>query len=54
LINVFCVAIVVKKCIMTSPGSLLVCCTAQKQDTFGAYDESNAFAQPVVQTARWS
>jgi len=28
LINVFCVMIVVKRCIMASPGSLLVFCTA--------------------------
>ena len=28
LINVFCVVIVVKKCAMASPGSLLLFCTA--------------------------
>ena len=56
LINVFCVVIVVKKCIMASPGSLLVFCAAQKQDTFSDYDQrqSYTFAQPAVQTARWS
>jgi len=55
LINVFCV-IVVKKYIMAGPGSLLVFCAAQKQDTFSDYDQrqSYTFAQPAVQTARWS
>jgi len=43
-----------EKCIMSSPGSLLVFCTAWKQDTFGAYDQSTTFAQPAVQRARWS
>ena len=52
LINIFCVVIVVKKCIMASPGNLLIFCTAQKQDTFGAYDQSYTFAQPAVRTAR--
>jgi len=53
LINVFCVLIVVKKCIpaCSGEGSLLVFCTAQKQDTFGAYDQNYKFAQPAVQTA---
>ena len=36
-----------------SPSSLLAFCTAQKQDTFGAYEQSYAFAQPAVLTARW-
>jgi len=39
LINVFCVEIVVKKCRMSSPSSLLLFCTAQQQDTFGAYEK---------------
>jgi len=39
---------------MTSPGSLLLFCTAQQQDTIGAYDQSYTFAQPAVQTTRWS
>jgi len=51
LINEFCGVIVVKKCIMASSGSLLVFCTAWKQDTFGAYNRSYTFA---VQTVRWS
>jgi len=25
----------------------------QKQDTFGAFDQSHTYAQPAVQTARW-
>jgi len=54
LINIFCVVIVVKKYIMATSGDLLVFCTAQKQDTFGAYNETYTFAQPAVQTARWS
>jgi len=29
-------------------------CTAQKQDTFGAYDQTYTFAQLLVQTKRWS
>jgi len=37
---------------MSSPGSLILFCTAQQQDTFGAYDQSYTFAQPAVQTAR--
>jgi len=49
-----CVVIAVKKCIMSSSGSLLVFWTAQKQDTFGAYYQSYPSAQPAVQTARWS
>jgi len=52
--KIFCVVIVVKKYIMASPGSLLLFCTAKKQDTFGAYDQSYTFAQPAVQTARWN
>jgi len=45
-----------KKCNMPSPGtvSLLWFCTAQQQDSFGAYDQSYTFAQPAVQTDRWS
>jgi len=39
---------------MSSPGSLLLFCTAWQQDTFSAYDQSYTFAQPAVQTARWS
>jgi len=54
LINIFGVVIVVKKYIMATSGDLLVFCTAQKQDTFGAYNETYTFAQPAVQTARWS
>jgi len=53
LISVFCVVIVVKKCIMSSPGSLLFC-TVWQQDTFGAYDQTYTLVQPAVQTARWS
>jgi len=44
LINVFCTVIVVKKCTMSSPGSLLLFCPAQQQDTFGAYIQSCTFA----------
>ena len=51
LINVFCVVIFVKKRIMASSGSLVVFCTAQKQDTFGAHDQCYTFAEPAVQTA---
>jgi len=29
---------------MSSPGSLLLFCTAQQQDTFGAYDQSHICA----------
>jgi len=36
---------------MASSGSLVVFCTAQKQDTFRAHDQSYTFAQPAVQTA---
>jgi len=43
LINIFCVVIVVKKCNMATSGSLLIFCTAYKQDTFGAYDQSYKF-----------
>jgi len=39
LINVFVVVIVVKICTMSSGGSLLLFCTAQQQDTIGAYDQ---------------
>ena len=39
---------------MPSPGSLLLFCSAQQQDTFGAYDQSYTFTQPAVQTDRWS
>jgi len=39
---------------MSSAGSLLLFCTAQLQDTFGAYDQSYTLTQPAVQTARWS
>jgi len=42
-----------KKCIMASSGSPLVFCIAW-QDTVGAYDQTYTFAQPAVQTARWS
>jgi len=50
------VVIVVKKCTMPCPGSLLLFCTAQQQDTFvaTACDQSYTFVQPAVQTARWS
>jgi len=37
---------------MSSPGSLILFCTVQQQDTFGAYDQSYTFAKPAVQTAR--
>jgi len=53
LINVFCM-VIVKKCAMYSPGILLLFCTAQQQDTFGAYNQSYTFAQPTLQTTRWS
>ena len=43
LINIFCVVIVVKKCIMATSGSLLIFYTAYEQDTFGAYDQSYKF-----------
>jgi len=43
LINVFYLVIVIKKM------CLLLFCTAQQQDTFGAYDQSYTFAQPAVQ-----
>jgi len=50
--SVFCIVIVVKKCIMASPGSLFFG-MAQKQDTFGAWDQSYTFSRSAVQTARW-
>jgi len=53
-INMFCVVIVVRKCTMSCPGGLLLFCIALQQDTFGAYDQNYTFAQPAVQTARWS
>jgi len=34
LINVFCVVIGRKKCSMSRPGSLLLFCTAEQQETF--------------------
>jgi len=40
--------------IVSSPGSLLLFCTAQQNDTFGTYDQSYTFVLPAVQTARWS
>jgi len=43
LINIFCVVIVAKKFIMATSGSLLIFCTAYKQGTFGAYDQSYKF-----------
>ena len=33
---------------MPSPGSLVLFCTAQQQDTFGTYDKSYTFTQPAV------
>jgi len=39
---------------MSTPGSLLLFCTALQQDTFGAYDQIYTFAQPAVQTVKWS
>jgi len=39
---------------MSSPGGLLLFCTAQQQDTSDAYDQGYTIAQPAVQTARWS
>jgi len=57
-INVFCVVTVVKKCIMVSAGSLLVFCTAKKQDTvplvLTTTNCTYTFAQPAVHTARWN
>jgi len=50
--NVFCAVFVVGRCIMASAGSLLAFCTAQKQDSFGAYDQIYTYVQPAVQTAR--
>jgi len=38
--TVFWIVTVVKKCIMASSGSLLVFCSAQKQDTFRSYDQT--------------
>jgi len=49
--NVFCVVIVATKLITDSPNSL-ICYTAEKQDTFRAYNQSYTYAQPAVQTAR--
>ena len=43
-----------EKCIMASSGNLVLFCTALKQDTSGAYEQSYTFAQPAVQAARWS
>ena len=43
LINISCVVLVVKKCIAATSGNLLIFCTAQKQDTLGAYDQSYKF-----------
>jgi len=40
--------------IVASPDSLLEFCTAYKQDTFSAYDQSYSFAQSAVQTVKWS
>jgi len=53
-INVLCALIDVTKCTMSSPGSLLLFCTAQQQDTFSAYDQSYTFVQHDVHIARWS
>jgi len=39
---------------MSIPGSFLLFCTAQQQDTIGANDQSYTIAQPAVLTARWS
>jgi len=50
--TVFWIVTVVKKCIMASSSSLLVFCTAKKQDTFGSYYQTYPFVQPAVQTAR--
>jgi len=33
-----------------SPGGFLVFCTAKKQYTFGAYNQSYTLAQPAVQS----
>jgi len=53
--NVVCVMIVVEKCIMLDQVvALLAFSTAKKQDTFGAYEQSNTFVQPAVQTTRWN
>jgi len=53
-INVFCAVVDVKKCIVSSPDSLFILCTAQKQDTFSACDQNYTFVQPALQTVRWS
>jgi len=50
LIKEFCGVIVVKKCIMASSGSLLVFCSGY----LWCLRPSCTFAQPAVQTARWS
>jgi len=43
---------------MSSPGTLLLFCTAQQKDTFGAYDQIFSLALPAAaaaaQTARLS
>jgi len=40
-----------RKCIVSSLGSRLVFCTAQKQDIFNPYEQSYTLAQHAVQTA---
>jgi len=52
-LNLFGV-VIVKKGMIASLDYHLVFCTACKQDTYSAYDQSYTFAQPAVQTARWS
>ena len=54
LINIFCAVIVVKKCIMATLGSLLIFCTAYKQDTFVLMTKVTNFAHSAVQTEKWS
>jgi len=45
LINVFCIVVVVKKCTMSNPGSLLLFCRRlhSSKKAFGAYDQSYTF-----------
>jgi len=43
-----------RKCVVSSPGSRLEFCTAQKQDIFNPYEQSYTLSQHAVQTAIWS
>ena len=40
--------VIVRKCTMSNPRSLLLFRTAWQQDTFAAYDQRYTFAQPAV------